>query len=82
MARKMMVALLVVCLGVLVSFAGEKQGKMDAAAHAAKLKAELNLTSEQTTQVETIFADILERMGPIRANMRATHEELKALRNA
>ncbi len=82
MHRKIMAVLIVVCLAVLVSFAGEKQGKMDAASHAAKLKAELNLTDEQTAQVESMFAGILERMQPIRASMRAIHDELKALRNA
>ncbi len=82
MHRKIMAVLIVVCLAALVSFAGEKQGKMDAASHAAKLKAELNLTDEQTAQVESVFAGNLERMQPIRASMRATHQELKALRNA
>ena len=82
MHRKIMAVLIVVCLAALVSFAGEKQGKMDAAGHAAKLKAELNLTDEQTAQVESVFAGILERMQPIRASKRATHQELKGLRNA
>ena len=82
MHRKMMAVLIVVCLAALVSFAGEKQGKMDAASHAVKLKAELSLTDEQTAQVESVFAGILERMQPIQASMRATHQELKALRNA
>ncbi len=82
MHRKMMAVLIVACLAALVSFAGEKQGKLDAASHAAKLKAELSLTDEQTAQVESVFAGILERMQPIRASMRATHQELKALRNA
>ena len=82
MHRKMTAVLIVACLAALVSFAGEKQGKMDAASHAAKLKAELNLTDEQTAQVESVFAGILEQMQPIRASMRATHQELKAQRNA
>lgn len=83
MRRKLTGILVVLCLGVLVSFAGEQASKkMDAAAHAAKLKAELGLTPEQTAQVEQILADTMKRIEPVRASIKATREELKALRSA
>ena len=60
--------------------AAEKQAQMGAGDHVAKLKAELNLTAEQTAQVETIFAD--SKMQPLQARMGAAHAQLQALRSA
>lgn len=82
MARKVASVLVALCLSVVVSLAGEKHGRMDAAGHAAKLKAELNLNTEQAAQVESIFADISKRMQPIQTRRGGTHDELKALRSA
>ena len=78
MARKVASILVALCLSVVVSLAGEKHAKMDAAGHVAKLKAELNLNTEQAARVESIFAD----MEPIQTRWQVTHGELKALRSA
>ena len=82
MVRKMIAVLAMLCLAALVGWAGEGHGKMDAASHAAKLKAELNLSADQTAKVENIFADLLKKMEPIHTKSRAVHEQLKALRSA
>lgn len=71
-----MTALIVLSISALAAFAGEKDGAMggmDPAAHAAKLKAELNLSDAVVAQVENIFAESFKKLGPGRARMRAAH---------
>lgn len=82
MTRRIMVAIVAVCLGAFLSFAGEGKGKMDPASHAAKLKTELNLTAEQTAQVEKVFADSMKKMEPLHAKWQAASDQLNTLRSA
>ena len=82
MARKLTAVLAVLLLAALAGFAGEGKGKMDAASHAAKLKAELNLNADQTTKVETIFADFLKKLEPIQTKAHVAREQLNTLRSA
>ena len=91
MARKATALMCVLCLGVLVgvSFADQghqgHQGQMDAAAHAENLRTELNLTAEQTEQVESVFAALpaatMEKIEPLRTGMQSAHAELRALQS-
>ncbi|MBI3670178.1 MAG: hypothetical protein HY237_10410 [Acidobacteria bacterium] len=44
-----------------LAWAGGEHQKMDVAAHVAKLKAELNLTDQQTEKVRAVLQDIHQR---------------------
>ncbi len=80
MFRKATILLTVICLAALAGLAGGKGGKGKSAAdHAAKLKAELTLTDEQTAQVEAIFADYKPQFEAIGARYKAAKAEMKAL---
>jgi len=82
MHRKIAAVFAILCLCAWVSLAGDDHGKMDPAAHAAKLKAELNLNADQTAKVEKIFADFFKKAEPIHAKSQAAYEQLKALKSA
>lgn len=79
MRNKALIVFVLVCLGALGVFAGEKSAKPNAAEHAAKLQAELNLTAEQTAQVEKLFAEFLPTFDAVHARQKATGEEMMAL---
>lgn len=70
MRKRMYVLAVITLLAVGVAWAhGEKAqaGKMDPAAHAAKLKAELGLSDAQTEQVKAALEDIHQRMAEVKA---------------
>ncbi len=59
--------------------------KMDPASHAAKLKAELNLTDQQTDQLRAVFQDMQQKMEAAKskgqgsaASWKEQHEKLMA----
>ncbi len=79
MRNKALIVFVLVCLGALGVFAGEKSAKPNAAEHAAKLQTELNLTTEQTAQVEKLFAEFLPTFEAVHARQKAVREEMMAL---
>ena len=80
MIRKVFVLAVVVCLAALAGLAGDHGDKsMSAADHAAKLKAELNLTDEQAAQAEAIIAEDMAGMKEAKASIMAIKEEIKTL---
>lgn len=78
MLRKTVAILTLVCLSALAGLAGDKSGEPNAAEHAAKLQAELNLTAEQTAAVEKVFAEFLPTFEAMRAQRKAGMEGMKA----
>lgn len=67
--RKRICGLIVAAVfAVGVAWAGNQHGqKMDVASHVAKLKAELNLSDQQTEQVKTLFEDTHKRKMALKA---------------
>ncbi|MFQ5926522.1 MAG: hypothetical protein ACE5MH_03715 [Terriglobia bacterium] len=74
MRNRMFVLLVAAVLAVGLAWAGGekgKAGKMDAAAHAAKLQAKLSLSDAQTEQVRAVLVDIQQQMTELRAQVQA-----------
>jgi hypothetical protein len=67
--RKRICGLIVAAVfAVGLAWAGNQHGqKMDVAGHVAKLKAELNLSDQQTEHVKTLFEDIHKRKMALKA---------------